>query len=662
MKKMFRFTAIALFALSLFSSCKSSNGLLSFNQRSITVVTGSSREILITLSGSKGVVGLHVTIVSSNPSVATVSPAHCILSSEPGSPQSCEITVYGVANGSAIISATAPGYTVAPPVYVTVSDTANVPGNLSFSKSSESITVGSTNHVTLSLDNSSGVSSLVVTLSSSNSGIATTTPTSCTLSSGTNSSRSCEIDMNGIALGTATITASASGYNSPTVQADVISGSVTGSIAFVPTTVSVGIGESKVVSLDLNNSSGVSVTASVSSSNTAFATVSPASCNLASAVASRHCSVTITGVAVGSLTVGATATDYTITPVNVTVTQQYEPATQFGVFNNCGYTIWMQAQNPPVGAEAIVELASGKSHDYAINGQYLEAFRVWPKTGCDVNGQNCNTGQQNSPCQNNVCQPPIDSLWEGTFNDPSNYGYTTHDNSLVNGFTLPFTAPVYKAGSDLTNSACISSDASTISVNSCPTNDNLSIAGSSGVYGAYGFGPYTTYINGNGDTVNLASVNEQSTYPTTNQVEGCMAPTTVMTYSTTFGGLFLGANSSGYTASLISPVILYSCGFNTSQLKSDNPSPATIQPGQATGFDNLSGFCNANSAYCPSSDANGPAASQVCNLGPINDTQYVQYVHANTTNIYAQTFDDTNGTSTCFSPQTKYAFIICPTN
>lgn len=662
MRKILNLFAAVLISLCLFSSCKSSNGVLAFNQRSITVVTGSSREIGLTLSGSKNVVGLHVTIVSSNPSVATVSPAHCILSSEPGSPQSCEITVYGITDGSAIISATAPGYTVAPPVYVTVSGSANVPGNLSFSKSSESITVGSSNHVTLSLDNSSGVSNLVVTLSSSSSSIATTTPTTCTLSSGTSSSRSCEIDMNGISSGTATITASAPGYNSPTVQVSVGGSPVTGSIAFSTTALSVAVGESKVISLDLNNSSGVSVTATLSSSATATATVSPITCNLASPVANRHCSVTITGVANGGpITIGATATGYTIIPVSVTVTQQYEPATQFGVFNNCGYTIWMQAQNPPVGAEAIVELAPGKSHDYAINGQYLQAFRVWPKTGCDGTGQNCNTGQQNEPC-NGACQPAIDSLWEGTFNDPSNYGYTTHDNSLVNGFTLPFTAPVYKAGSDLTNSACISSDASTISVNDCPTNDNLSIAGSSGVYGSYGFGPYPTYTNGSGDTVNLASVNEQSTYPTTHQVEGCMAPTTVMTYSTNYGGLFLGANTSGYTASLISPVILYSCGFNTSQLKSDDPSPATIQPGQETGFNNLSGFCNANSAYCPASDASGPAASQVCNAGPINDTLYVQYVHANTTNIYAQTFDDTNGTSTCFSPQTKYAFIICPAN
>jgi hypothetical protein len=87
-------------------------------------------------------------------------------------------------------------------------------------------------------------------------------------------------------------------------------------------------------------------------------------------------------------------------------------------------------------------------HDYNINNPTLvTAFRVWPKTGCDSSGQNCNTGQQLEPCPNNICQPPIDSLWEGTFNyDPTDStkpgDSTSFDTSLVAGLRFPLLQPL----------------------------------------------------------------------------------------------------------------------------------------------------------------------------------------------------------------------------
>lgn len=642
-----------------------SNGTLTFNQSAITVATGSTRELILTLANSTNVTGLNVTVSSTNSTVATVSPAACILSSEPGSPQSCEIIVTGLIDGSANIVATAPGYT-ATSVAATISSSANVTGTLSFNKSTEGVTIGSTNHVKLSLDDSSGVSNLVVNLASSNAGIAAPTVASCTLSSGTG--HSCEVIINGVALGTATITASAAGYAATSIIISTTITPILGSITFNQTAVSIPQAGVTTVKLRLDDSSGVSnLQVNLASSNAALATVRPSFCTLSSGTtAVRQCTVTITGVATGSTTINATASGYSINPVNVTITQSFVPITQFGVQNNCPYTVWMQAVNPPVAGESVVEIASGQNHSYAINGQYVPSFRVWPKTGCPSGGQSCNTGQQLAPCPNNICQPPIDSLWEGTFNAPGNNNATSYDTSLVNGFTLPFVTIVYPAANE-NSPTCLNTDASQINLANCPTNDNLSTPSMTTNFGAYAFGPFDTYLDGTSPTPilrNLLSVNEQSTYPTTGQVQGCMAPQQVLTYTDAngFGGLNLGANSNTppYSPSFISPVIMYSCAFTTQQLLNNSIAPNTIDPTQSTGFTNLSSFCNNTTGYCSPSDPNGPAANQICNLGPINQTQYVQYIHANTTNIYAQTYDDRNGNLQCNSAQTKIAFVLCP--
>jgi len=450
-------------------------------------------------------------------------------------------------------------------------------------------------------------------------------------------------------------------------------------LGFNTATVSLIPSLSRRITLTLSNGENISsLVVRLTSSQAHVATVSPSSCNLSSSVSS--CVVTISGVTVGEATISATPTSIqwhvsseantlqlAVTSVAVSVGESYVPTTQFGVLNNCGFTLWMQSINAPSDADAVVMIPSRHAHDYAINyPAYVPAFRVWPKKGCDEDGQNCDTGQQLPPCPNNVCQPPVDSLWEGTFNFSLEEGgtATSFDTSLVNGFTLPFNSTVIK-GADETSEYCLDTDASAIQLTACPTNDNLSTpANQMTAYGSDAFGPYPTYPDGSTPPVirNLTSVNLQSTYPTTNQVEACIAPQTIMTYTDAngFGGLNLGANSASYSPSLISPVILYTCGFNTEQLQTKNPSPASIQPGQETGFDNLSDFCNDTPGYCDTGGSDGPAAAEVCNLGPVNFTQYVQYIHANTTNLYAQTFDDTTGNLICYSSKTKYLFTLCP--
>lgn len=326
------------------SGGSAANGTLSFNKSSLIVANGSASELILTLANSAGITGLNVKIASSNTSIAQVSPTECNLSSKPGTPQSCEIIVSGAANGNAAITATATGYTAAP-VAVNVSN-AIIKGNLAFDVNAESVTVNSTNYVRLSLNDSTGVSSLPVTIASTNAAVASVSPAGCTLSSGMH--RSCEITITGNSTGNTNITAAAAGYTVAPVVAAVGNNPVPGAISFNNTAATVSPQGTSNMVLSLNKSSGVSgLGVTLTSSNPAIVTVSPSSCTLSSDPILRHCSVTITGVATGSAAINATANStvngytYNIVPVSVTVAAVAGRTITF--VNKCSNPVWFGA-------------------------------------------------------------------------------------------------------------------------------------------------------------------------------------------------------------------------------------------------------------------------------------------------------------------------------
>lgn len=320
------------------SSSSGGNTGLAFNTNAITVTNGSSSELFLTLQES-GISGLKVAINSSNSGIASVTPGECILSSESNGPNSCEILVNGLSNGTANITATAAGFNVVPVTATVQSNT--VQGSLSFSKSSESITVGGTNYVYLSLNGSSGVSNLVVTLASTKSSVAKPEEQTCVLSSGLN--RKCEVTIDGVTVGSADITATAAGYTSPTpMQANVESTTDTGTISFSNTAIYTSPGSSSEVLLTLNDSSGISnLHVGLKTANHAIAQVSPESCVLSSGKhAIRSCTLQISGLESGTTTLSATATGYSITPATVYV-ESTSYARTFTIKNNCESTIWV---------------------------------------------------------------------------------------------------------------------------------------------------------------------------------------------------------------------------------------------------------------------------------------------------------------------------------
>lgn len=312
---------------------------LEFNHTSITVTNGSKRELILTLNES-GVSGLHVSINTTESSIATVSPGECVLSSGPdGAPSSCKVFVTGHNDGTADITATATGYTVTP-VLTTVQD-APVAGTLSFSQTTQTVTNGSTNYVLLSLNDSSGISDLVVTLGSTASGVASPKKSTCTLSSG--ESHVCEVVIDGNSIGNAYITAQATNYESPTpVYVTVTSSTVPGTIAFNTTHVEVSPTTSTQVTLSLLNSSGIVNQAVTLGSTSANATESPISCTLSSGDSTdRSCIVTIKGAISGTAQITAISTGYTISPVNVVIESATSFSRTFTIYNNSNAAIWL---------------------------------------------------------------------------------------------------------------------------------------------------------------------------------------------------------------------------------------------------------------------------------------------------------------------------------
>jgi hypothetical protein len=359
-------------------------------------------------------------------------------------------------------------------------------------------------------------------------------------------------------------------------------------------------------------------------------------------------------------------------PYFVSSSSTYTPSTQFGVKNNCPYTVWFQYTSvTPLTDAAIVTVAPGASYDYNINGQFVNSFRAWPKTGCDGTGNSCTVGQSTgtAPQCPNGCAPAVDSKFEGTFNAPGNSGVTSYDGSLVDGFTLPFSIVVTKATNE-TNASCLNVDASNINyTTSCPTTENVStpanqMAFLNNQYGNFAFGPFAAPSG-----ASLTSVNLMVTNPNNGQLAGCYSPGNKLTFPNNtpgWGGIGIGQGGTGNPA-YYSQAIMYSCAFTSSQLLTGTAPNLPAFPDNI-GFTKLSGFCNANPGYCTASNPNGPAATQICRgsqagtdfPAPVPNTQYVTYVHANTSNLYAYAYDDTNGGLSCNQSQTKYAFITCP--
>ena len=264
------------------------------------VAVGGTSAGTIMLSNAAPAGGIDVTLTSSAPGIATVSPA---LVSIPQGTVSGAFTVSGVAPGDARISAAASGYTGG---FVDVSSTTNV------------VTVGGVRLVPggsagfpVTLSQAAPAGGLTVTLSSANTGVVTV-PASVFIPAGTTSANPNPI-ATATGLGTTTIVGTA---------ADYAPGSGTATVALTaalsPNPMSVVQNTTAQITLTLSQAAPAGgLTVNLSTENGSVATA-PATLTVAQGNLSAQ--VPVTGVAAGQSTVlhasGAALTETTAT-INV---------------------------------------------------------------------------------------------------------------------------------------------------------------------------------------------------------------------------------------------------------------------------------------------------------------------------------------------------------
>lgn len=112
---------------------------------------------------------------------------------------------------------------------------------------------------------------------------------------------------------------------------------------------------------------------------------------------------------------------------------------QIRVNNRCSRTIWISrlTNNANPSTASTQRLPSNTYHVYNIPNSGWGG-RIWPKTGCNRQGQGCATGQSIPPCGSQGCTPPAETKVEFFFpstNDRSRPVF--YDISLVDGYSLP---------------------------------------------------------------------------------------------------------------------------------------------------------------------------------------------------------------------------------
>jgi hypothetical protein len=318
-------------------------------------------------------------------------------------------------------------------------------------------------------------------------------------------------------------------------------------------------------------------------------------------------------------------------------------------------TMWIQSEctlngvvgSPIPGYDSIIQLNPGEYQDYDFPKEGLIGSRFWAKIGCDVNGQNCEVGEQiptqtaNGPmCPPKGCTPAMDSLIEITSGcsltipqsqcvintssrQPLN-NTTWFDTSQVDGWTLPYIVYIKNSQGQLvsnSSSSCNNGtgvtnniiDGSKLDLTECPSNENLSLNG------LYNTATDITLPK----TYNLQSVDLRFLDSTGQNILGCMSPCQKLTYGQPYG-----FNQPEAPANMV--------GQNV------NPFPPSVwmccpTPGQ---------YIDSNgnpTASCTVS--NGCVSSQQCNSGPsggggIKSTQYYGNLELIAPGIYSFAYDD----------------------
>lgn len=310
-----------------------------------------------------------VAITSSDPTVASVYPSTCHLSSDPGQ-DTCHVTVRGLTTGVVSLLATAPGYApAAAPAAIRVAATPNYgriqigafPSASAPSTSNFAMTAQQNDTVTLAasitnFDTSLDGVPILLTITSGGGSIVGNPQ--CNVDSAADANHYCLYKIKlPAAPATVVVSAKAVGSvagdfsNQPTASITVQASAVPGTLVLQSTDGVVPLGMSSPFWAVLQDSSGVGDTV-VTVSGSANVTINPAVSAASGAYQARSCTLSssspvcgfgIKGDALGTASVSATAASggYTIKTLNLSVNPQLGTSRTITFQNNDSAAVWV---------------------------------------------------------------------------------------------------------------------------------------------------------------------------------------------------------------------------------------------------------------------------------------------------------------------------------
>ncbi len=282
---------------------------------SLTVTPGGEVTIPVVLGSPAPSGGVSITLASSNPAAATVWPVNIFVPQGSTTAVRGVTSVTGVGEGSATITASAPGYGTAS-VQVQVTSGGDAAMTMSFWPGSLTVSQGTTQNLTLNLSGPAPPG-LAVSLSSSDTTVASVPPT---VSFGTGAT-SVSVPVTGVATGAVTITASAPSLASTAASVTVTQPATAAAAILLPASVTVTSGNSVNLAPTLGTpapAGGVTVT--LTSNNPSTATVWPASIFISEGASTPRAQTAVTGYSSGTATITASAPGYTTASVQAQVT------------------------------------------------------------------------------------------------------------------------------------------------------------------------------------------------------------------------------------------------------------------------------------------------------------------------------------------------------
>jgi hypothetical protein len=350
-------------------------GSIGFSPSTLTINGTMPQNLTLTLSGPAPAGGLTVNLSSSNTAVATV-PATVTFASNA---TTATVAVTGVAAGTATIHAGALPNLADTTASITV--TSGVALVLP-----SSVTVGPNQTVSYALALAAPAKSTVfVNLSSSDATKLTVSPTSFVIQAGSTMPASTP-KVTGVNYGSATITASATGYPTATQQLQV-----TGTAVFSPAKLNVPGTSTQFLTLVLSSPAPTGgVTFNLSSSNTGVATT-PATVTIAANAVSA--SVAVTGVSLGTAVIHASSLP-AIADTTATVTVVTPPAVVLPTFAVVGQnftTLFPVSLSTPAPAGGVtIALSSSVPSSLSISpaSVFVAAGATTPSTTPQISGIN----------------------------------------------------------------------------------------------------------------------------------------------------------------------------------------------------------------------------------------------------------------------------------